>query len=129
MTPAELRQRFALFAIAVRRATNPIARNAEDREVIDQLRRSADGAASNHRAAGRSRSRREFISRIGEALTEADEALYWLEHIEACDMLPGGVRPLRGEAHQLVKILKRSHGTATANEEQDRRRKSRNAGR
>jgi four helix bundle protein len=129
MTPAELRQRFASFAVEVRKATGPIARNADSREVVDQLRRSANGAASNHRAAGRSRSHREFTSRIAEALTEADEALFWLDHIDASGMLPGGVAALRSEAHELVKILARSHGTAKAKEEGEQRRRNRNAGR
>jgi four helix bundle protein len=125
MSPAELRERFANFAVRIRKATRPIARDVETRDVASQLRRSANGAASNHRAAGLARSHREFTSRIAEALTEADEALFWLEHIDAGEMLPGGVAALRNEAQQLVKILARSHETAKAREARDSPRRNR----
>jgi four helix bundle protein len=35
--------------------------------------------AANYRAAGRSRSKADFISKIGIVVEEADETVFWLE--------------------------------------------------
>lgn len=81
---------------------------------IDE-RRSA--AASNHRAAGRTRSHAEFTAKIGTALEEADEAMAWMEHLVACKRVtPEAARPIIAEAEELVRILGKSCGTARRNE-------------
>lgn len=79
MTPEELRARLTAFAIAVTRFCKPVFSTPELRNIADQLGRSATSIASNYRVACRARSRREFISKIGIALEEADEAVGWLE--------------------------------------------------
>lgn len=44
-----------------------------------QLLRSATSVGANYRAACRGRSQPDFISKIGIAIEEADESLYWME--------------------------------------------------
>jgi len=44
-----------------------------------QLLRSGTGVAANYRAACRSKSRKDFISKIGTVVEEADETQFWLE--------------------------------------------------
>lgn len=44
-----------------------------------QLIRSATSVAANYRSACRSRSRSDFINKLGIVEEEADETLFWLE--------------------------------------------------
>jgi len=79
--------------------------------------RSSASAAANHRAAGRARSHAEFTSKLGLALEECDESLFWLEHMRDChiaDERP--LAPVLNEARSLVAILTTSHKTARRRE-------------
>ena len=78
MTPQELRERTRQFALRVVRFCRTLPPTAEAHEIGGQLRRAANGVASNYRAAGRARSRAEFAARIGIVLEEADESEHWL---------------------------------------------------
>jgi hypothetical protein len=48
------------------------------------LIRAGTGVCANHRAAGRARSRREFIAKLAVVVEEADEAELWLEALLKC---------------------------------------------
>ena len=99
MKPQDLRSRLAAFATAVDSAL--------------QLRRASTGAASKHRAAGRGRSHAEFTAKLSVALEEADESLFWLEHLAACGLAPEQeLRKLIPESQELVAILTASVRTA-----------------
>ena len=52
------------------------------RVVRYQLIKSSTSTAANYRAACRGRSVAEFQSKVGIALEEADESLFWLEFIQ-----------------------------------------------
>src|SRR5918995_485665 len=60
----------------------------------NQLLDSSSSSASNYRAAGRARSKKEFTSKLGIANEEADETVYWLDYIantglgNGLDLLP-----------------------------------------
>ncbi len=56
-------------------------RNASD-VIGNKLLRSATSVGANYRAACRSRSKIEFISRIKIGEEESDESMYWLELIK-----------------------------------------------
>src|SRR5262245_8056010 len=99
MTPDELRQRFAAFAAKVDAFASPLLSAIGTRNSADQLIRASSSAASQHRAAGRARSHREFTSKIGAALEEADEALAWAQHLVACGRVsPKSAEPIIAEA-------------------------------
>ena len=53
--------------------------NRENHLIGNQLFRCATSVGSNYRAACRGRSKAEFIAKLGVALEETDETLYWLE--------------------------------------------------
>jgi len=115
VTPDQLRRRLADFAVEIRRVATPLFSKPESRDDAAQLTRAASSAAAMHRAAGRARSHREFTSTIAEALEEADETVFWLNHLIACkDLSPSEVKPQLDEACQLVAILTASHATAKA---------------
>ena len=48
-----------------------------------QLIKASASVAANYRAACRGRSRPEFIAKLGVAIEEADESLFWLDLAEA----------------------------------------------
>lgn len=114
MTPDELRTRLTAFAIAISRFCKPLFGRPETRNIADQLGRSATSVASNYRVACRARSRREFISKIGIALEEADEAVGWLEVLMGAEpSLAEPIAPLLKEAREIVAILSASRVTAS----------------
>ena len=83
------------------------------RLVRPQLLRSASGVASNYRAAGRSRSKREFISKLGTVIEEADESELWLDVLEHRKREPSGtIKSLRREATELRAIFGASRRTS-----------------
>ncbi len=113
MEPQELRNRLARFATDVEAFSRPLLFKLESRDTAIQLRRASNSAAANHRAAGRGRSHAEFTSKLGIALEEADEALFWLEQLSKCGLAPKpDLKKLIQESGELVAILTASAITA-----------------
>lgn len=114
MTIADaLCERTFAFAARVVAFCHDVPADWRAREIGRQLLRSATGLAANYRAACRGRSRREFIAKLGVAVEEADETVYWLELIDRTGLIAtADLRELRGEAQELLAILARSHRTA-----------------
>ena len=114
MDHATLRARTAEFARRVARFTKPLFRSPETYDVARQLRRGANGIASNYRAAGLSRSHAEFTARMGTVLEETDEVVHWLVHLQATEEAFDPA--LLAEAQELLKIFTSSYATACRNE-------------
>lgn len=111
-----LRQRTFEFASAAVAFCRGLPEGWECREIGRQLLRSSTGLAANYRAACRGRSRREFVAKLGVAVEEADETVFWLDLIERARLTdPKPLVPLRQEAQELLAILARSHRTAREN--------------
>ncbi|MDQ3069480.1 MAG: four helix bundle protein [Acidobacteriota bacterium] len=103
------------FAVGTVTFCKPLWVHPETRYIADQLCRSATSTGANYRVACRARSKREFISKIGIALEEADESVGWFEVIEGAAFAPpADVAPLVKEARELVAILATSRITASA---------------
>jgi len=114
MTPQELRERTAQFAVDVTAFVGRFAEHPATRIVTDQLLRSATSTAANYRAAGQARSHAEFTSRISVVLEEADECVHWLEFAERTGLAQGAeVSRLTREAKELAAIFGASRRTAT----------------
>ena len=73
----DLRDRTKKFALRVFALIDYIRQNPQGRVVQYQL--AASSAAANYRAAQRSRSRAEFISKLNIVLEEIDESCFWIE--------------------------------------------------
>jgi four helix bundle protein len=101
-----------VYAQDTARFCRPLLRQLDTRDTALQLKRAATSAAANHRAAGRARSRREFVAKLGLAQEEADEAVFWIEHLVGSDAVPAEVGPLLAEGRELLSILTRSYTTA-----------------
>jgi four helix bundle protein len=106
-------KRFALDVLAFARTVPP---SDDSRHIATQLIRAATGVAANYRATCRSRSRAEFVARIGVALEEADESAFWMEVlVEGRISTSRQGMDLLDEANQLSAILARSSLTAGEN--------------
>jgi four helix bundle protein len=116
MTPQELRERTAAFAVDVTKLTKSFTDEPASEIIVRQLIRSATGTAANYRAAGQARSHAEFRSKISTVLEESDECIHWLEFARSADLARGPVldRLIR-EAKELAAIFGASRRTALQN--------------
>jgi four helix bundle protein len=114
--PEALRDRSKQFAVSVVKFFRLLPRTEEARVIGRQLLRSATSVAANYRAAGRARSRAEFISKISMVVEEADETVFWLELlIDAEIVRKKEIETLLVEANELLAIFAASLRTAKAN--------------
>src|SRR5512147_1719892 len=115
-SPAEMKRRTKQFALDTLRFVSGQPPTESARSIRQQLIRAATAVGANYRAACRSRSRAEFIARIGVALEEADESAFWLEILVESGMAkaPTAAALLR-EADELSAIFAASSITARAN--------------
>ncbi len=116
MHPAEqLKLRAKKLAIACVKLFRILPRTRDAQVMGEQLLRSSTAAAANYRAACRGRSKAEFAAKIGLAVEEADETMFWLEMLVESSVLRGeGTGPLWAEANELVAIFTSSYHTTKA---------------
>jgi four helix bundle protein len=125
MRPEDLRERTRQFALRVIRFCRTLPLDPEVQDIRRQLGRACVAVASNYRAAGRGRSRAEFIAKIGTVVEESDECCLYFSLLQ--DLGAGDEKerqPLLQEAGELVAIFASSYNTASG-----RRRYSVRAGR
>jgi four helix bundle protein len=116
MKAEELKERTKQFALRVMHLVDGLPNSVKARAIANQLVPSGTSVAANYRAACRSRSRAEFVSKIGVVEEEADETALWLELIVADKILPEKkVASLLMEANELVKIMAASFISARNN--------------
>src|ERR1043166_7125672 len=115
MNADELKKRTKKFALRILKLVAALPNTVQGRTVGGQLARAGTSVGSNYRAACRSRSRAEFIARIGVVLEEADESAFWLELIIGGQLLPAKlVQSLLNEANVLTSIMATSRITASS---------------
>ena len=111
----ELRERTKKFALRIINMSQALPNTRAANVINNQILRAATGVAANYRAAGRSRSKAEFIAKVGVALEEADETLLWLELLaESRIVKPEKLRDLITEINALIAIFSASRKTAKA---------------
>jgi four helix bundle protein len=87
--------------------------NQEGRLVGSQIFRAGTSVGANYRAACRARSKKDFIFKLGIALEEADETLYWLEILAETKIVEANLLTgLKSEANELIAIFVASLNTA-----------------
>jgi four helix bundle protein len=92
-----------------------LPKTREANVIGNQILRSATGVAANYRAAGRSRSKAEFLAKIGVVVEEADETVFWLEMLADSGIVPSKkLENMLDEANQLVAIFAASRRTGRA---------------
>ena len=109
----ELRNRTKRFALRIIRLFQHLPRTTEAQVLGKQLLRSGTSVGANCRAAGRARSKAEFISKMGIVVEEADETVFWVEClIESGIVKPELLTDILAEANELVAIFAASQRTA-----------------
>jgi four helix bundle protein len=117
MKPADgLKLRTKDFALRIIKLFQALPGSDEARIIGKQLLRSGTSVGANYRAACRSRSRAEFLARLGVVVEEIDETVYWLDLLAASNILAQPrLAALQREAAELFRIFVASQLTAKAN--------------
>ena len=113
---SDLRDRTKRFAVRLFDLIDEIPQTPKGLVVQTQLAKAASSVAANYRAAQRSRSRTEFISKLSVTFEELDECAFWLEFLPDTRLIsPEAVATLPQEADELLAIIATSRNTARAN--------------
>ena len=120
MNNENLKQRTKQFALRVIKLVESLPQDRTSNVPGHQLLRSGTSVGANYRAACRSKSTADFISKMGTVEEEADESGYWMELlVEAEKIKPVKVSALIQEASELTAISISS--ILTARKSQSRR--------
>ena len=87
MNRQDMKGRTKEFAKRIIKLCRSLPNNREGRLIGNQLFRFGTSVAANYRAACRSRSKAEFIARLGIVEEEADESLFWLEIVAEMEIM------------------------------------------
>ena len=113
MNPKELQERTFQFALSAYAFARPLLRSIETQHVAQQLIRASSSVASNHRAAGLARSRKEFVSKLGTVREESDESEFWLLFVKRARLSSEPrSEELLLESHELAAIFRAAYRTA-----------------
>ena len=111
--PEDLRNRTKSFAVRVVKLYRSLPYRSDAQVLGKQLLRCGTAVAANYRAACRSRSKAEWIAKIGIVVEEADESVFWLEMLTDCEILPSEkLGLLVREAQELTALFTASQRTA-----------------
>ena len=101
------------FAVRIVHLSRFVSRVRDAGPIASQVLRAGTAIGANYRAACRSRSRADFVSRISVVAEEADETIYWLELLRDSGIVPEAkITGLLEEARQLTAIFTASRQTA-----------------
>ncbi len=118
METNELKSRCKQFALRVMKLVRAMPSDRVSNPIASQLIRSGTSVAANYRAACLAKSRRDFISKIGTSMEEADESALWMELLIEGEIMPASkVTALHQEATELTAIFHASIKTARLNEQ------------
>ena len=112
----DLRDRTKAFAVRIVRLYRSLPYRTDTQVLGKQLIRCGTAVAANYRAAGRARSRAEWVAKIGIVVEEADETVFWLEMLSEYEIVPlSKIESLLAEAQELTAIFTASRRTARSN--------------
>lgn len=111
----QLKDRTKQFAIRIVKLCRSLPKADDARILGKQLLRCGTSVAANYRAVCRSRSRVEFIARMGIVVEECDETVFWLELLVDTGIIPRTrMANLLAEANELLAIFAASQSPAKA---------------
>lgn len=104
------------MALEVIKLTKLFPLSQESKVITYQIIKSSTSTAANYRAAGRGKSSKDFIAKLGIAEEECDETIFWLEMITEAELaMPDKIQPIRQEAKEILAIIVASINTAKSN--------------
>jgi four helix bundle protein len=101
-----------IFSARVIQLCASLSQGTEIGVIKRQLIRAATSVGANYRAAGRGKSRRDFISKLSTVEEEADECIYWISLLESMGCKGTEIDFLKKEADEIVSIIVASKKTA-----------------
>ena len=111
--PEQLRDRTKVFAPRVIRLFRSLPFKPDAQVLGKQLLRCGTSVAANYRSVCRSRSKAEFIARMGIVVEESDEAVLWLDLLAESGIVSREkTKELLVEARELTPIFTASQKTA-----------------
>ena len=116
MDRLEMQKRTMKMALEVIKLTKSFPLSQESKVVTYQIIKSSTSTASNYRAAGRAKSSRDFIAKLGIAEEECDETIFWLDFIAEANLASKEmVEPIKQETSEILSIIVTSIKTAKRN--------------
>jgi four helix bundle protein len=113
MSEKILETRTKEYARRIIRLYSSLPRSGAAQVLGHQLLRSGTSIGANYREAMRSRSKAEFIAKLGDSLKETSESEYWLELLLEESFLPlKRLQPLLDETREINAMLIASIKTA-----------------
>lgn len=103
----DLKHRTKQFAVRIVRMYAALPKGQTVAQVLGrQVLRSGTSVGANYREAAQSRSKAEFIAKVGDCLREIAETQYWLELLVEVEIVPPSrMAKLLDETRQLVAIF------------------------
>ena len=113
MENENLKSRTKQFALRIIKLVESLPQDQVGRVLGNQLLRAGTSVGANYRAACRSKSAADFISKMGTVEEEADESGYWTELLKDSGRIkPTKITALMREAGELTAIAVSSINTA-----------------
>ncbi len=113
MDKEELRERTKKIALRIIKLVVALPKTKEADVIGRQVLRSGTSIGANYREATRSRSKADFISKIGIVEQETDETLYWLELLAESNIINSAkMEDIITETKELLAIFVSSGKTA-----------------
>jgi four helix bundle protein len=117
MNPKDLQNRTKSFALRVMRLTEFLEKQPIGKFIGRQIFRSGTSVAANYRAACRARSAKDFISKLGIVIEEADETAFWLELLNESAMVEKDkIYSLLNEVNEITAIMVASKNSTIKNQ-------------
>jgi len=115
MNQEDLKNRTKRFALNILALVDLLPNTLKGRSIGNQLVRCGTSVGANYRSVCRSRSKAEFVARLGVVIEEADEVCFWLELLEEGKIMEESkLADIRSEGSQLVAIMTKSRKTAAS---------------
>lgn len=112
MTPEQLQERTKAFALRIIRLFRSLPNSRVAQVIGTQLLRSGTSVGANYRAVCRSRSKAEFIAKLGIVIEEADESAYWMELLIGSEVIKKErLASLLAESRELTAIFNAARNT------------------
>jgi len=112
----DMNKRTMKMALDVIKLTKLFPLSQESKVITYQIIKSSTSTAANYRAAGRGKSLKDFISKLGIAEEECDETIFWLEMIHEANLAPlEATKPIKQETSEILSIIVSSIKTAKKN--------------
>lgn len=109
MNKEDLKARTKKYVLTMPNFIEILPNNTVGWALKGQIVRSSTSVGANYRAVCRSKSDKDFISKMETVIEEADETHFWLEIIEESNILKGipynEIQNLKNETNQLISIF------------------------